>query len=66
MAGVRFQAGARFFSSAEHLDRLWGPPNFLCNGYPGLEADHSLPSNAAVKNGGAISPLFHMSSWHSA
>jgi hypothetical protein len=33
---------------------------------PGREADHSPPSNAEVKNGGAIPPLSHMPSWHSA
>jgi hypothetical protein len=33
---------------------------------PGREADHSLPSIAEVKNDGAIPPLPHMSSWHSA
>jgi hypothetical protein len=29
------------------------------------EADHSPPSSAEVKKGGAIPPLPHMSSWHS-
>jgi hypothetical protein len=33
---------------------------------PGSEADHSSPSSAEVKNGGAIPPLPHMSSWHGA
>jgi hypothetical protein len=32
----------------------------------GCEADHLLPSSAEVKNGGAILPLPHMSSWHTA
>jgi hypothetical protein len=32
---------------------------------PGRKADHSPPSSAEVKNGGAIPPLPHMSSWHS-
>jgi hypothetical protein len=31
---------------------------------PGREADHSPPFSAEVKNGGAIPPLPHMSSWH--
>jgi hypothetical protein len=31
----------------------------------GHEADHSPPSSAEVKKGGAIPPLPHMSSWHS-
>jgi hypothetical protein len=30
------------------------------------EANHILPSSAKVKNGGAVPPLLHMSSWHSA
>jgi hypothetical protein len=30
---------------------------------PGREADHSAPSNADVKNVGAIPPLLHTSSW---
>jgi hypothetical protein len=29
----------------------------------GREADHSLPSSAEVKNGGALHPLSHTSSW---
>jgi hypothetical protein len=33
---------------------------------PGCEADHSPPSSAKVKNGGAIPPLPHKSSHHSA
>jgi hypothetical protein len=32
---------------------------------PGREADHSSPSSAEVKKGGAIHPLPHTSSWHS-
>jgi hypothetical protein len=31
--------------------------------WPGPEADHSPPSSVEVKNGGAIPPLPHMSSW---
>jgi hypothetical protein len=30
---------------------------------PGLEADNLPPSSAEIKNGGAISPLPHTSSW---
>jgi hypothetical protein len=33
---------------------------------PGRESDHSLSSSTEVKNGGAVPPLPHMSSWHSA
>jgi hypothetical protein len=32
----------------------------------GREADHSPPTSAEFKNGGAIPPLPYMSSWHSA
>jgi hypothetical protein len=32
----------------------------------GHVADHSHPSSAKAKKSGAITPLFHMSSWHSA
>jgi hypothetical protein len=31
----------------------------------GREADHTRVSSAEVKNGGAIHPLPHLSSWHS-
>jgi hypothetical protein len=58
---------ARFFSSPQHADRLWGPPSPPIKWVPGAlspgvkqqghEADHSPPSNAEVKNGGAIPPL---------
>jgi hypothetical protein len=33
---------------------------------PVCEADYSSPSNVQVKNGGAIPPLHHTSSWHGA
>jgi hypothetical protein len=33
---------------------------------PEREADHSSPFNAEVKNGGAIAPLPHISSWRGA
>jgi hypothetical protein len=51
-------------------------PSLLYNGYlgalslsvkrQGREADHSPPSSAKVKNGGAIPSLPCMSSWHDA
>jgi hypothetical protein len=76
MACVRFPAAERLFSYAQRPDRLWGPPSLLSNGHwgflspgvkwPGREADHSSPSSAEAKNGGAIPPLPHTSSWHSA
>jgi hypothetical protein len=33
---------------------------------PVRETDHSLPSSAEVKNGVAVPPLLHTSTWHSA
>jgi hypothetical protein len=71
-AVVVFQAGARdvsLFQSvwtvsgahpASHLIDTRGP---FSGGMklPGLEADHSPPSSAEVKNGGAIPPLHYMS-----
>jgi hypothetical protein len=66
----------RFFSSPQCPDQIWGPSSFLRNGcwwrFPpgvkqlGCEADHSPPSSAEVKNGGAIPPTPHMSSLYSA
>jgi hypothetical protein len=54
MKRVRAPVGARIFSSPRRPDRLWGPPDFLYNGYgvnrPGREADHSLPTSAEIKN----------------
>jgi hypothetical protein len=57
--GVRVPVGSIIFSSPRRLDRLWGPPNLLCNEYReplstgvkllGRETDHSLPVSAEVK-----------------
>jgi hypothetical protein len=67
--------GKLFLFYPQRPDWLWGPPNLLFNGYrgsfpglkrPGLEADHSPPSSADVKNSGAVSPLPHTSSWRGA
>jgi hypothetical protein len=33
---------------------------------PGHEVNHSLPTIAEVKNGGAVHPIPHTPSWHSA
>jgi hypothetical protein len=39
----------------------WVPEDiFLAVKQPGCEVDHSPPSSAEVKNGGAIPPLFHV------
>jgi hypothetical protein len=35
-AGVRVPLRSTIFTSLRRLDRLWGPPNFLSNGYRGL------------------------------
>jgi hypothetical protein len=34
--GVQVPVEARIFTSPQHPDRLWGPPNLLSNGYQGL------------------------------
>jgi hypothetical protein len=65
---------ARFSSSPQRPDRLWGlppiqwVPGALSPGVKrqGREADHSPLPSAEVKKGGAIPPLPHMSSRHSA
>jgi hypothetical protein len=58
---VQTESGAH---PASYSMGTWG--NFLGMKRLGLEADHSLPFNAEVKNGGAIPPLSHMSLWNSA
>jgi hypothetical protein len=71
-AGVRFPAGARDFSilhssGAHPASYAMGTgDDFPWVKRPGREADHSPPSSAEVKNGGAIPPLSHMPSWHRA
>jgi hypothetical protein len=57
-------------------DWLWGPPQAFCTmdagglvftkgvKQQGLDTDHTSPSGAEVKIGGAIPPLPHTSSWH--
>jgi hypothetical protein len=70
-AGVRFPAGVRNFSVLHSVQSGSGSFSLPFNVYlgvkrPGHEADHSPPSNAMAKNGGAIPPLPHMSSRHSA
>jgi hypothetical protein len=52
--GVRVPVGSRIFSSPRRPDRLWGPPNLLSKGYPGVKrpgraADHSSPASAGGK-----------------
>lgn len=47
-----FPTGARFFSSPQHPDRLWGPLSQWV--LAAHEADHSPSSSAKGKNGGNI------------
>jgi hypothetical protein len=65
----------RHFSASQCSDWPSGPLSFLSNRMgagcsflglkrPAREADHSPPSVAKVKNGGAIPPLHHTYSWH--
>jgi hypothetical protein len=70
--GVRFPTEARD-CTPKRPDRLWGStqpiqwtPVVLSPGVKRLEgeAEHSPPTNAEVKNGVAILPLPHTSSWH--
>jgi hypothetical protein len=70
-ARFRFPVGARLFSSpqspnqAQSAPLQWAPGSpFLAVKRPRREADHSPPSSAEVKNGGAIPPLPHLPSWH--
>jgi hypothetical protein len=67
--------GGRFVSTPQCPYQLWGPPILiqwvpgtlsLCIKQPGREADHSSLCNAEVKDGWAIPPLPHTSSWHGA
>jgi hypothetical protein len=53
--------GKRLSSSAQRPGRLWGPPYPMDTGAsspgvkrPGRETDHTPPSSAEMKNGGAI------------
>jgi hypothetical protein len=73
---VRFLPGARDFSAlhkvltgcgARTASYPMGTGTAILGGKAqGREADHSPPSSAEVKNCGAIPPLPHVSSWHSA
>jgi hypothetical protein len=55
--------GKIFFIYIQRADQLWGGPSLLYSALSssvkrlGREADHSRPSSAEVKNGGAIPPL---------
>jgi hypothetical protein len=75
-AGYWLEGPVSISGSVKFFQTDWGPPIHLFNGcegrFPrrlkrqGRENDHSSPSSAEVKKVGAIPPLPHMSSWHSA
>jgi hypothetical protein len=47
--GVQVSVGSRIFSSLNRPDRLWGPPNFLSNGYRWLILRGKAWSGRGVK-----------------
>jgi hypothetical protein len=64
-------AGVRFPAEARDISLLQGPSSppiqwGAGDSFPRRDADLSSKSNAGVKNGGAIPPLPHVSSWHNA
>jgi hypothetical protein len=71
--GLRFPAGARDISLLHKVQNAMRSIKPLVQQVPGSfslrvkrhgrEADHSPPSSAEVKNGGAIPPPPHTSSW---
>jgi hypothetical protein len=66
---IWFPAGARDFSLLYSIQTdSWTHPASYPIGtrgsFPGGEADHIPPSSAELKNGGAMPPLPHTSSWH--
>jgi hypothetical protein len=71
MATVPFLAEIFLFSTVPRLVQgptqppvEWGPETLSPEvKQEGHEANHSPPSNAEAKNGGAIPPLPHMPSW---
>jgi hypothetical protein len=75
-AGVRFPAEASDFFLPHSVQTTLGPTQppiqwVPLTSPPGVKqqrrkTDHSPPFSVEVKNGGAIPPLPHMSSWHGA
>jgi hypothetical protein len=70
---VRFPVGARYFSLLPSVQTGFGPhpvsyPMDTGASFPeaGRKADHSRPPRAEAKNGAAMTPLPHMSSWRGA
>jgi hypothetical protein len=63
--GVQFPAGRKDFSLLRSVQTDSGahPTSYTMD--TGGDLPHSPPSSVEVKNGGAIPPLSHMSSWHS-
>jgi hypothetical protein len=60
---VSGQTGSEAYQASYPMGTEGSSPGVKCQG---CEADHSPPSIAEVKNGGAIPLLFHMSSWRGA
>jgi hypothetical protein len=63
--GIRFPAGVRNFYFLHEVQTSCGVhlATYRICILEWREADHSPPSSAEVKNGGAITPLPHTSSW---
>jgi hypothetical protein len=76
MAGVLIPGRGKIFLFSTASIPALGPTQLPVQWVPGAvsqgvmwlehEADHSLPSSAGMKNGGAIPPLSHLSSLHCA
>jgi hypothetical protein len=69
--GYRLDGWARDVSLLHSIQTVWGPIRPPIQWVPGVKrpdrgADYSPPYSAEVKNGGAVPPLPHRSSWRDA